>query len=258
MAAGGAARYVVMSVVLAAVLTAPAAANFEVTWQTRQNGHLKMWWTTNGYRDPYPFKDSDIVVPPDVTKYELHRIAPRKDINDVHEQWILAKNTKQSATNAVAGLGYPYPSFDEMLATTPSGSICWFGLADEMELHDVEVTVDLVVWGDYLLGHPLPDPEGIYFFDAGLCPDLPGYEAVNVTEGIPFSGPMIVVSRTTLTMLTPGDADADGDVDLDDFAILKTHFGRTDATAGAAEGDFDGDGDVDLDDFAILKTHFGT
>ncbi len=57
---------------------------------------------------------------------------------------------------------------------------------------------------------------------------------------------------------TPGDADGDGDVDLDDFAILKTNFGRTGATAGAAEGDFDTDGDVDLDDFAILKTHFGT
>ncbi len=56
----------------------------------------------------------------------------------------------------------------------------------------------------------------------------------------------------------PGDADGDGDVDLDDFAILKTNFGRTGVTAGAGEGDFDGDGDVDLDDFAILKTNFGT
>ncbi len=54
----------------------------------------------------------------------------------------------------------------------------------------------------------------------------------------------------------PGDADRDGDVDLDDFAALKTNFGTA---AGAAwdQGDFDGDGDVDLDDFAILKTNFG-
>jgi len=56
----------------------------------------------------------------------------------------------------------------------------------------------------------------------------------------------------------PGDCDGDGDVDLDDFAILKTNFGRADVTAGPAEGDCDTDGDVDLDDFAILKTHFGT
>ncbi len=53
----------------------------------------------------------------------------------------------------------------------------------------------------------------------------------------------------------PGDADHDGDVDLDDFVILKSNFG----TAGATweMGDFDADGDVDLDDFVILKRNFG-
>jgi hypothetical protein len=50
----------------------------------------------------------------------------------------------------------------------------------------------------------------------------------------------------------PGDLDGDGDVDLDDFVILKTSFG----TDGG--GDCDGDGDTDLDDFVILKTNFGT
>jgi hypothetical protein len=55
----------------------------------------------------------------------------------------------------------------------------------------------------------------------------------------------------------PGDADGDGDVDLDDFVILKTNFG-TPSGATAATGDFDGDGDVDLDDFVILKSNFGT
>jgi len=55
----------------------------------------------------------------------------------------------------------------------------------------------------------------------------------------------------------PGDADGDGDVDLDDFVILKNNFGTTDG-ATCAEGDFDGDGDVDLDDFVLLKNAFGT
>jgi len=53
-----------------------------------------------------------------------------------------------------------------------------------------------------------------------------------------------------------GDANGDGAVDLDDFVILKNHFG-TPSGATVAEGDFDGDGDVDLDDFVILKQHFG-
>ncbi|MFW6153832.1 MAG: PKD domain-containing protein [Planctomycetota bacterium] len=51
-----------------------------------------------------------------------------------------------------------------------------------------------------------------------------------------------------------GDADDDGDVDLDDFVILKNNFG---SPGGWAEGDFDGNGTVDLDDFAILKNNFG-
>jgi len=54
----------------------------------------------------------------------------------------------------------------------------------------------------------------------------------------------------------PGDADGDGDVDLDDFVILKNNFG-TATGATCAQGDFDGDGDVDLDDFVLLKNNFG-
>ncbi|NLF31079.1 MAG: hypothetical protein GX591_09360 [Planctomycetes bacterium] len=53
-----------------------------------------------------------------------------------------------------------------------------------------------------------------------------------------------------------GDADGDGDVDLDDFVAIKNHFG-TAGNATWADGDFDGDGDVDLDDFVILKNNFG-
>ncbi len=52
----------------------------------------------------------------------------------------------------------------------------------------------------------------------------------------------------------PADADGSGAVDLDDFAVLKQHFGTA---AGIAAGDFDLTGAVDLDDFAVLKQHFG-
>jgi len=53
-----------------------------------------------------------------------------------------------------------------------------------------------------------------------------------------------------------GDADADGDVDLDDFVILKRNFGlATGATWD--QGDFDDDDAVTLDDFVILKQNFG-
>ncbi|MFW6153614.1 MAG: right-handed parallel beta-helix repeat-containing protein [Planctomycetota bacterium] len=45
-------------------------------------------------------------------------------------------------------------------------------------------------------------------------------------------------------------------LDLDDFAVLKRHFGA--AVSAGSGGDYDLDGDVDLDDFAILKEAFGT
>ncbi|NLF33020.1 MAG: hypothetical protein GX591_19310 [Planctomycetes bacterium] len=61
---------------------------------------------------------------------------------------------------------------------------------------------------------------------------------------------------TPLGTCNPGDADGDGDVDLDDFVILKNNFG-TATGATCAEGDFDADGDVDLDDFVLLKNNFG-
>ncbi|MFW6153793.1 MAG: DUF362 domain-containing protein [Planctomycetota bacterium] len=60
--------------------------------------------------------------------------------------------------------------------------------------------------------------------------------------------------------VTLADADAcaasPAGLGLDDFAVLKAHFGRSGVTF--AEGDYDGDGDVDLDDFVIFKQSFGT
>jgi len=68
----------------------------------------------------------------------------------------------------------------------------------------------------------------------------------------------LIVDDITWTPAGPtlqADFDGDGDVDLDDFVILKNHFG-TGTTH--AEGDADLDGDVDLDDFVILKNEFGS
>jgi len=54
----------------------------------------------------------------------------------------------------------------------------------------------------------------------------------------------------------PGDANGDGDVDLDDFVILKQTWGQNPLVDDRA--DFDDDGDVDLDDFVIIKMNWGT
>jgi hypothetical protein len=59
-----------------------------------------------------------------------------------------------------------------------------------------------------------------------------------------------------LAVSTPGDANRDGIVDLQDFTLLKNNFGLT-AGATWAMGDFNADRVVDLQDFSILKDHFG-
>jgi len=51
-----------------------------------------------------------------------------------------------------------------------------------------------------------------------------------------------------------GDADLEGDVDLDDFVAMKNNWGTG---TKWSQGDFDAEGDVDLDDFVIMKNNWG-
>jgi hypothetical protein len=53
---------------------------------------------------------------------------------------------------------------------------------------------------------------------------------------------------------TPGDANGDGGVDLDDFGLLKASFG---VTGLSIPGDLNFDGEIDLSDFGLLKANFG-
>ncbi len=53
----------------------------------------------------------------------------------------------------------------------------------------------------------------------------------------------------------PGDANGDGVVNLSDFAILRSNFGKTGMQWD--QGDFSSDGTVNLTDFALLRSNFG-
>ena len=73
------------------------------------------------------------------------------------------------------------------------------------------------------------------------------------TFDVVYSATGVVLSGFTPSTL-PGDANADGRVDLTDFGVLKANFGQP---GGLSQGDFDGTGRIDLTDFGILKSNFG-
>ena len=93
------------------------------------------------------------------------------------------------------------------------------------------------------------------------APQLPSrytrYEAVTGPAG----SSLVEVTQDTgpvaKAVLTPGDANRDGIVDLQDFGLLKAHFGESGPHIGWGQGDFNEDDSVDLQDFGLLKANFG-
>ena len=98
----------------------------------------------------------------------------------------------------------------------------------------------------------------------------PGYQS-----GVPGENRLAVMNNRLLVVATtvdhgsefwaseldaarqPGDYDANGVVDGNDFLVWQRGYGQTAAPAGSG-ADGDGDGAIDADDLAIWKEHFGT
>ncbi len=62
------------------------------------------------------------------------------------------------------------------------------------------------------------------------------------------------VRISSAAVLTPGDTDGDGDVDLNDLNNVRNNFG---GSGDPILGDTDGDNDVDLDDLNAVRNNFG-
>jgi len=124
-------------------------------------------------------------------------------------------------------------------------------------LGDVPIYDMNSILSTHLDGSPCVNDEGVPYMCAEFSNDPAGvHPNTDAGEQRMARGMLVLLKQMFVPAVHPGDADGDGDVDLDDFAILKTTFGADPLTDDRA--DFDGDGNVDLDDFAILKTHFGT
>lgn len=110
------------------------------------------------------------------------------------------------------------------------------GLVDQQQ--DLDGRLTLLLLADE---QKLPDGKKQNIFTIALGgPDTTLHVLDHLALGVPLVG--------------PGDADYDGDVDLDDFGLLKQHFGQG---TKWGEGNFDALGATDLADFGILKDNFG-
>jgi hypothetical protein len=146
----------------------------------------------------------------------------------------------------------------EGLGINDRGEVCGFSFAYEGELKGF-------VWDER---------RGIRDLDHVLdpCLNLPPEwndpnHVVTACAAINNMGQLIVVPAYppsqwmhfdwVLTPYVPGDLDEDGDVQLDDLALLLAHFGTAE-NALYAEGDIENcDGDVDLRDLTTLLANFG-
>lgn len=115
---------------------------------------------------------------------------------------------------------------------------------------DVQSRLDL---SGQALANDATAPGSYQLVGAGPAIHLPWLTSVDETLLDGVASVSLRVSGLAVAP-APGDATGDGKIDLSDFGVLKSNFGRS---ANLAGGDLDGSGQVTLDDFGILKSQFG-
>lgn len=93
-------------------------------------------------------------------------------------------------------------------------------------------------------------------FEVLTSSDLTGsFSKGGLLTGDVFLTPTTVGDNIVVLAALIGDANLDGNVNLNDFALLKTGFGQT--GVALAMGDMNASGGTDLNDFGLLKLNFG-
>ena len=108
------------------------------------------------------------------------------------------------------------------------------------------------MWGGDFSTRPIPPTQQIpnpsyplsSSYSDGISPQTEG-------DGLGFR----VASIVTGWFPQPGDANADGRVDINDLTIVLANYGQT--NVGWIQGDFNGDGTVNINDLTIVLTNYG-
>ena len=98
-----------------------------------------------------------------------------------------------------------------------------------------------------------------------ISPDLSAVYQLMIAYGINDKGQITGTAFNTnqgtylafiATSAVPGDANLDGNVDINDLTIVLTNYNQ--AGAAWSQGDFNGDGNVDINDLTIVLANYGS
>ncbi|HZZ43280.1 MAG TPA: dockerin type I repeat-containing protein [Tepidisphaeraceae bacterium] len=91
---------------------------------------------------------------------------------------------------------------------------------------------------------------GMYDINSSSPPGDAQYNAAQLLFGL-------VDNLSVADLTLPGDANYDGKINADDYALIDRGFGKQLATPGWSDGDFNGDGVVNAADYMIIDTQLG-
>ena len=168
------------------------------------------------------------------------------------------------------------------------GHVLGLGTADSWKTH---LTATVTPYGDLQYVGPYTGPKSAAIYGGSVPLETPptpasasatvqhaSHFAAGVTGTVGVSGPQPALFGPTVpagvrrqltgldwaalddlgwSLARPGDADANGAVDLNDLVILSNNYGRVAGDATWAEGDFDYDGNVSLNDLVALSNAYG-
>jgi hypothetical protein len=125
----------------------------------------------------------------------------------------------------------------------------WIRFSALIRGHSIEYTADVnrdgTIDSSYIAASPSLDVTNALFNSVRL----------GGPSGLSSAGGGAYFDNLLVETAVPGDANLNGKIDPDDYALIDRNFGK--AVTGWAAGDFNGDGTVDLNDYLVIDTSFG-